>query len=172
MMIRCKVQISQALFCVTAALALALPGCSSANDSQASGDWQYSASSSLLPALVDFTNQVPQKLVEQVSQLRPIQRSGQLAVIQVGKMTNETKVDFQDHFQVAMARLGNNLVNAAAANSQVRFVDGGRYTGDAHYHLTGQLRHNARSNTDHYDMQFQLTDSSGNVVWTKDYPVQ
>lgn len=188
-------------FCLAATLLL--PLCVTACQSQQSGrigindtTSAETASAQVLPAaLLEFSDQAPRKLVEDLSQIKAIQDTNGPVTVILGDINNKTEVTSSNDFEVAMQRMRNNLINSSVANSKLQFVEprarmealsqreqvgspnGTKgplpYDPGKTYTLLGDFYRIHRGNTNLYYMQFQLVSFATNqIVFSNRYDVK
>ncbi len=181
-----------------AAGVLALAGCQTESGRVGINDTTpaETASAQVLPtALIEFSDQAPRKLVEDLQQIKPVADTPGPVTIILGDINNKTGVTPSTDFEVAMARMRNNLINSTIANSKLRFVErrarmeqlsrreevgspnGAKgpmpYDPATTYTLNGDFYRIHRGNTNYYYMEFQLVSFATNqIVFSNRYDVK
>ena len=189
-----------ACFAPACAIALALTGCAKQHHGRVDPyetTYPETRSDRILPvALLEFSDQVPQRLIADLRQLPEMtgrEIEGPATVI-LGDLRNETGVVPTSEFEAMAQRIRNQLVNAQAVRSELRFVeerarveriaarerivttpsdqpagvrgrfDTGDYDADSTFILIGDFFRSHRGSTNQYYMQFRLIDAATNTI--------
>lgn len=146
-------------------------------------------------ALIEFSDQVPQHLCQQLAGTPHIADTpGQVTVI-LGDLVNKTQIVPSTDFEMASQRLRNNLINSSYARDKLKFVENRArldrlaaregvvdqegmsgppaYDPQTTYTLNGDFYRVARHDTNSYYMQFQLVHFATNeIVFSDRYEVK
>ena len=144
-------------------------------------------SEEILPTtLVEFSDQVPRRLVERFAELPIINQTQGQATIILGDINNSTDIVSSSDFEMAASRLRNNLINSRIARDKMTFVErrarmqrlaerervaSGDYLADPDdydpattYSLNGDFYRINRGNVNQYYMEFQLVHFGTNQI--------
>lgn len=189
------------MICVAGAMVLA--GCDNPPRGKASGRVDITTttaeerdSQKLLPvALIEFSDQVPAKLFQELSVLPQIKDATDRVTIIMGDIDNRTRIVPTSDFQVAAARIRNNLLTSPVGRSNFKFVerrarmtdlaarervasagelaDPADYDPQTTYTLNGDFFRISRGETNYYYMEFQLVHFATNeIVFANRYEVK
>ena len=146
-------------------------------------------------ALIEFSDQVPQELVQELSVVREVQQSDGKATVILGDLVNKTQIVPSTDFEMASQRLRNNLINSSIARDRLKFVENRArldrlaaregvvnqegmsgppaYDPQTTFTLNGDFYRVARHDVNLYYMQFQLVHFATNeIVFSNDYEVK
>lgn len=153
-------------------------------------------SAKILPtALIEFSDQVPRKIVEDLNNLPIISKTKGPVTVLLGSMVNKTGIVSTREFQMAANRLRSKLINSNIAREKLHFVmsrsrmqqlaarehvasqgdtaEPEDYDPNTTYVLLGKFFRIARGNTNQYYMQFQLVHFGTNqIVFSNSYMVK
>jgi len=195
------------LFAVFASCVLALaalPACSGPQEGDSGGRVGVTATTSaerrspkVLPAaLIEFSDQAPARLIEDLRHLPEIANADGRVAILLGYLENKTQIVSSNDFEVARRRLQNNLINSNLARDKMRFFeDRARMENLAEKHkvadaegyipdpaafdaattfaLNGSFFRISRGNTNYYYMEFKLAHFATNeIIWSDRYEVK
>ena len=73
--------------------------------------------------LIEFSDQVPQRLIRDLEGIPEISGLDQRATILVGDINNKTDAVSTSEFEMVASRLRSNLINSDIARSEMRFVE-------------------------------------------------
>lgn len=168
---------------------LLLPGCG--NDGRRIGISETTQaelkSEKVLPvALIEFSDQAPRRLIEELASLPIINQTQGQATIILGDINNRTGIVPTTDFELAASRLRNNLINSRIAQDKMKFVErrarmerlaqreqvaSGDYLADPEdydpattYALNGDFYRIERGDTNQYYMEFQLVHFGTNQI--------
>ena len=154
-------------------------------------------SSQVLPvALLEFADQVPERLTQDLYDLPMIRENTGRVLVLLGDFDNRTRNVPTSDFELAAQRIRNRLINSELASGKLRFTEKRRrierladeemvqnadgtpvgapaYDAATTYVLTGDFDRLNRGDTNLYYMQFQLVNAGNNeIVFSDSYEVK
>lgn len=146
-------------------------------------------------ALIEFSDQLPQRLIQDLQNVPRLAEVPGQATIILGDIKNETRIVGSGDFQVVARRIRNNLLNSPFARDEMKFVErrgrmmdiaqresvatDGRIARPADYDpeesftLLGNFFRISRGDTNYYYMNFELVHFGTNeIVFSDRYEVK
>ena len=154
-------------------------------------------SQGVLPvALLEFADQVPQRLTQDLYDLPMIRETDGRVLVLIGDFNNTTRIVPTTDFELVAQRIRNRLINSENATGKLRFTEKRRrierladeemvqnadgspvgapaYDAATTYVLAGDFYRVNRGDTNLYYMQFQLVNAGSNdIVFSDSYEVK
>lgn len=188
-----------AVVALTLAATLVAVGCSSPRgrlDTQETTKGEKSDPAVLMTALLEFADQVPERLIQDLYEDPDITAIEGKATILIGDFQNKTVIVPTTDFEMVAQRIRNRLINSKVASSKLKFyekrrrverladgekvlntdgssVDAPAYDAKHTLLLLGDFYRTPRANTNLYYMQFQLVRASDNeILFSDSYEVK
>lgn len=178
----------------------ALIGCDSPPPGRSSGrvDPAYTTRSErqspkVLPAaLMEFSDQVPQELIQDLVDIPVIRDSPDRITVVMGDINNKTQIVSSEEFELVQSRIRNNLLQSQYAREKIRFVQHServaywrdvepqlpeverrQLDADTTFILNGDFYRINRGSTNQYYMEFQLVHyATTEIVFSQRYDVK
>jgi hypothetical protein len=150
----------------------------------------------LTTALLEFSDQVPEVLIQNLYDLPQIRDTPGKVLVLIGDFNNKTGNVPTTDFEMVAQRLRNKLINSGTASNKLTFVEKRRrierlsdeekvvgadgqpaeapaYQAETTYLLLGDFYRTKRADANLYYMQFQLVSTATNaIVFSDDYTVK
>lgn len=182
-----------------AVLTSGVAGCSTERgriDTYKTTDNEKRSDQVLTTALLEFSDQVPERLIQDLYELPEVSDQPGKVIVLIGDFNNKTQIVPTTDFEMVAQRIRNQLINSKTARDKLTFtekrsrverlsadekvvgVDGApaeaaAYQGESTFFLLGDFYRTNRANTNLYYMQFQLVSPTTNtIVFSDSYDVK